>query len=77
MVRGLPCLKKKLESVTLHELVHQAPLQCLSSLAKKSLVTTDLHAMTCVFYLINEFNSRVNLKSLDSIAIVHFHIFTG
>jgi hypothetical protein len=77
MDRGLPCLKKKLESATLYELVHQAPLQRLSSLAKKSPVTTDLHAMACVFYLINEFNSRVNLKSLDSIAIVHFHIFTG
>jgi hypothetical protein len=59
----------------LHEVVPQAPLQLASFSYRKPSTTMVLHAMTCTFYLINEFVSRLDLNSFESIATVKFYIF--
>jgi hypothetical protein len=59
---------KKIESLAHYEVVPQTPLQ-------QPPATTGLYAMTCVFYLINEFDSRIKLNLFDSKLLFSFIFF--
>jgi hypothetical protein len=69
--------RKKLASVMLHELVLQAFTAMASFSCEKAPMTMSLHTTPCTFYLINEFDSKINLNSFDSIATIWFYIFLG
>jgi hypothetical protein len=61
--------------MTLHEDVPQIFVAMASSCGKPPAMM-GLHAMTCIFYLIKQFNSRNkgNLFKLDAIACLHIFL---
>jgi hypothetical protein len=77
MHRGLSCSKEKLESTTLHEVVPPNSATAAFFSCGKLLKTMGLHVMTCVFYLIKQFDSRIKLNLINSNSTVLFDIFLG
>jgi hypothetical protein len=60
MHRGLACSKEILEFTKLYEVVPTLLCNGLPLLQNTSWMT-GLHAITCAFYIINDFDSRINL----------------